>query len=442
MIKNVLVVLILAIVFITACDEKESYNWNPEETQAVRKAMKVVTDVMLNDVLPPPVASRVYLYASVAAYESVVHTSEDYQSLAGQLRDLEPGPQPDSELVYDFEVSAASAILKVGETLTFDNSLFHQLEPAVLLEIEKKVIPEDVLERSREYGREVAAHILEWSKGDYYAQTRTYPKYTPSGESGNWVQTPPAYFDAIEPAWRKIRPVVIDSASQFVPGKPPEFSTDPNSQFYKESYAVYTALDEGDEMERREIAGFWDCNPFAIKSSGHLMVGEKKISPGGHWMNIASLVSEQSDADLMKTTEAFAVTSIALFDGFIVCWDEKYRSNLLRPETYINRYIDENWLPALQSPPFPEHTSGHSVISTAASIALTSVFGDDFVYDDVTQLEFGLPVRSFQSFREASAEAAISRFYGGIHYMPAIEFGVDQGEMVGNTVVNRVTTRK
>ena len=141
---------------------------------------------------------------------------------------------------------------------------------------------------------------------------------------------------------------------------------------------------------------------------------------------------------MMKSVEAYTLTSIALFDAFISCWDEKYRSILIRPETVINRYIDEDWLPTLQTPPFPEYTSGHSVISRAAATALTSIFGDSFQFDDTTEEEYGLPVRSFNSFFDASDEAAVSRLYGGIHYKPAIFNGVAQGEKVGKFVVENV----
>jgi hypothetical protein len=79
-----------------------------------------------------------------------------------------------------------------------------------------------------------------------------------------------------------------------------------------------------------------------------------------------------------------------LFDGFISCWDEKYRSQLIRPETMINAYIDEKWRPFLQTPPFPEYTSGHSVISTAAAEVLTAELGENFGYDDYTETEYGL----------------------------------------------------
>ena len=103
----------------------------------------------------------------------------------------------------------------------------------------------------------------------------------------------------------------------------------------------------------------------------------------------------------------------------------------MRPETYINKYIDENWLPLLQTPPFPEYTSGHSVISNAASVALTKLFGDNYAFTDSTETEFGMPVRSFKSFDDVAAEASVSRIYGGIHYRPAVEVGAKQGKLLG-----------
>jgi hypothetical protein len=168
------------------------------------------------------------------------------------------------------------------------------------------------------------------------------------------------------------------------------------------------------------------------------MYATKKITPGGHWMNIASVAAKKTDADIMKTMHTYTMTSIALFDGFIACWDEKYRSSLVRPETVINRQLDEEWKPTLQTPPFPEHTSGHSVISSAAAVALTEIYGDNFAFVDSTEVEFGLPARSFTSFIQASEEAAVSRLYGGIHYRPAIDYGVDQGRAVGELLKKKV----
>jgi hypothetical protein len=171
------------------------------------------------------------------------------------------------------------------------------------------------------------------------------------------------------------------------------------------------------------------------------MFFEQQLSPGGHWIMIASTVTQNANLSPLESAETLALTSIALFDGFIACWDEKYRSDLIRPHTYINKYIDKNWEPVLQTPAFPEHTSGHSVISTAAATVLTAIFGPSFSFTDTAEVPFGRTARSFNSFYEASSQAAISRLYGGIHYRPAIDYGVEQGKKVGNYVLGNVQTR-
>ena len=122
------------------------------------------------------------------------------------------------------------------------------------------------------------------------------------------------------------------------------------------------------------------------------------------------------------------MVSIGLYDGFISCWDEKYRSNLVRPETYINENINPDWIPLLQTPPFPEHTSGHSVVSSVSAEILSNLMGDAIAFTDSVEVEYGLYPRSFTSLRQAAEEACISRFYGGIHYMPAITVGAEQGK--------------
>ncbi|HMC85230.1 MAG TPA: vanadium-dependent haloperoxidase, partial [Chitinophagaceae bacterium] len=258
---------------------------------------------------------------------------------------------------------------------------------------------------------------------------------------GKWIPTPPGYMAAVEPYWNKIRCLTLDSASQFKPGPPTTFSKEKNSPFYKQAVEVY---DAGIKMtaEQRNIANFWDCNPFFLNIEGHVSFAGKKISPSGHWISIVGIVCRKAGKNIMESAEAYTIASIALFDGFISCWDEKYRSNLIRPETYINTNIDESWRPLLQTPPFPEYTSGHSVVSTAAAVALNAVFGDNFSFDDSSEKEFGLPIRHFTSFNAAADEAAISRLYGGIHYRPAIENGQVEGRKVGEWVLQKIHLRK
>jgi len=236
--------------------------------------------------------------------------------------------------------------------------------------------------------------------------------------------------------------MVLDSASEFRPPKPPVYDIkDKNSEFYK---ALMFVKQTGDSLtdEQKWIADFWDDNSFKLNVSGHVMFGTKKFSPAGHWLNIAGIAAKKSQADFSTTVCAYAITSIALFDAFISSWDEKYRSNYVRPETVINKYVDEDWRPHLQTPPFPSYSGGHSTISAAAAEALTSIYGDNFSYRDTSEMEFGIPARDFTSFRQAALEANISRVYGGIHYLFDCNNGNVRGTKLGEFIVQKLKFKK
>jgi len=305
-----------------------------------------------------------------------------------------------------------------------------------------KGMPEDILANTIGYADTVSAAILAWSKKDNYAQTRSSSKYNVIDTPGRWVPTPPAYTSGMEPHWNEIRTLVMDSASQFMP--PPQYTfnmTDKNSDYYKEVIAVKNAVDSL-TPEQKNIAEFWDDNPFKLNVSGHVQFGTKKFSPPGHWMSIAGIAAQKAKADYATTVYAFAITAIAQFDAFIQCWDQKYRSNTARPETVINKYVDPNWQPLLQTPPFPEYTCGHSTVSAANAEALTHVFGDKFAYTDTTEEEFGISRRSYNSFRDAAIENNWARFYGGIHFHHSCLVSTEYGKKVGELVVNKLKMKK
>jgi len=409
------------------------------DPELLHAAVQQLTDVIVYDILSPPQASRAYAYASIAAYEAVRPAHPGQRTLAGQVRGLAPLPEPAAGADYNYPLAATHAFLIVGRALTFSHDRLDSTRVKLEQPLRSRMSPA-VFERSIAYGDTVAQRILAWAAKDNYLQTRGYPKYTVTADPGRWRPTPPAYMDAVEPYWNKIRPFVLDSAAQFRPQATYRFDMQPGSQFYKEAREVY---DVGRTLsdERRAIAAFWDCNPYVMHVQGHTMFATKKITPGGHWMGIVAIAARLAHADFMRSAEAYARTAIALNEAFIAVWDEKYRSNVIRPETVINAYIDERWEPLLQTPPFPEYTSGHSGISTAASIVLTDEFGDTFGFTDDVEKAYGLPARSFTSFKQAAAEAAISRLYGGIHYRHAIEQGQVQGRSVGDLVVQRIQTK-
>jgi len=407
----------------------------------LHRAIKQVTDVIVHDVYSPPVASRTYAYVAIAGYEAARYANEDYLSLAGQLNKLTPFEKLETGKEYNFSLAAVNAVLLTGKTMVISDDMIETFRLQLLKEFAATGMPKPVFDNSVEFGKKIADHVLAWSAQDNYKQTRAFPKYTVTDDNESWKPTPPAYMKAIEPYWNRIRPFLLDSATQFRPLPSTVFSTDTASAFYKEAVEVqYTGLQL--TREQTAIANFWDCNPFKMNINGHVMFATKKISPGGHWINITRLACRQTKADLARSAEAYAWISVTLVDAFISCWDEKYRSRVIRPETYINRYISESWVPLLQTPPFPEYTSGHSVASAASSVILTRLFGEKFVYTDSTEVEFDIPVRHFSSFSQAAAEAAISRLYGGIHYMPSIKNGMLEGEAIGKFISGKLRTRK
>jgi hypothetical protein len=436
-------VIALATVLFTACNTKNDYEKIFSDPMLYAYTVHELNTVVMGNNFAPIVASRNYTYANVAAYEVVAAGSPDkYQSLAGQLNGLKSVPRPTAGEKIDYNFAALLAFCKLGEAVTFPVGSMKGYTDSLKMLANEHGMPTDVFNNSLAFADTVGSVILEWSKGDNYLQTRGAPEYTVLDSPGRWVPTPPAYSPAAEPHWNQIRTMVLDSATQFIPPPPYKFDiTNKKSDYYKEVMKIKNAGDSLTE-EQMHIADFWDDNPFKLNVSGHLMFGTKKFSPPGHWMSIVGIAAQKANADFGTTVTAYTKTSIALFDAFIQCWDEKYRHNTVRPETVINKYIDPNWRPHLQTPPFPEYTCGHSTCSSAAAEALTSVFGDNFPYTDSTELEFGIKNRSYKSFRDAAIENNWARFYGGIHYHYSCIVSTEYGKKVGDLVVTKLVMKK
>jgi len=421
-------------------DEYKAYLHNPElYSQTVHE----LNTVVMGNNFPPMVASRNYAYAAIAAYEvMVVGYPDQYESLAGQLKGLTAISRPAADSQVDFALAALIAYIKVGEAVTFPEGSMQAYQDSIVNLARTKGLPRQVEKASRQLADSVAASIIRWSKTDNYLQTRGAEKYSVKDIPGRWIPTPPMYASAVEPHWKEIRPMVIDSAGLFCPAAPTPFNiTDKQSEYYQQVMMIKNAVDSL-TPEQKHIAEFWDDNPFKMNVTGHVMFGSKKFSPPGHWMGVIGIAAKKAGYDLPETIYAYAKTNIALFDAFIQCWYVKYTYNTIRPETVINKYIDLNWRPYLQTPAFPEYTCGHSTISSSAAEALTSVFGDNFAYTDSTELEFGIPSRSFSSFRAAAIENNWARFYGGLHFHNSCITSTEIGKNVGQLVVTKLRMKK
>jgi hypothetical protein len=438
----VFIILLAMLVAVDSCRQKDlaAENTAALDPEYLHRGIRRLNDIVIYEIFSPPVASRIYAYASLAAYESLRWSDTSYPSLTAQLKGYPEMPVPDPGKEYQYTVAAITALFDITERLTFTKDSSRITREALLKELRETGIDEETFENSVSFGQAIAGAIWKRATTDNYKETRGMPRYTPSGQPGKWKNTPPDYLDAVEPFWTKMKPMIMDSSSQFKPVPPPLFDLKKGSRFYKEMMEVYDST-KGLTDEQKNIARFWDDNAAAVTHVGHMMFANKKPSPGGHWMNITAIACKQTKSDLLNASLAYAMSGVAMYEAFISCWDEKYRSEYIRPVTVINENADKNWQPLLQTPPFPEYTSGHSVVSSSVSTVLTELFGENFAFTDDYELPYIGIKRSFPSFIKASEEACISRLYGGIHFRSAIENGRTQGRALGAYILKKVKLR-
>ena len=432
------IVFLFCCVTLISCEgNHENYTTRFTDPVTYNRTVKQLNDIVLENNFPPMIAARNYAYANIAASECMVAGDSSMKSLSGRIQHMPVMPKVNTGLLVDYPLAALLAFVKVGNAVTFPEGSMMKYYDQLLNASDSLGIPSSIKKNTISFSDEIATAILSWSKGDHYSATRGAPRFAVNDSLGRWVPTPPMYASGLEPHWMTIRPFTLDSASQCKPGRPPFFTLEKSSVYYASLMEVKQTVDSLTE-EQKHIADFWDDNPFKMNVSGHVMFATKKFSPPGHWMNIVGIAGHKANADFKTTVTAYALTSIALFDGFISCWDEKYRSNYVRPETIINEKISGDWHPYIQTPPFPSYTSGHSTISAAAAEVMTSIFGDEMNYTDTSLLEFGIANREFKSFRAAAQEASISRLYGGIHYMFDLDSGNAMGKRVGAIILKKL----
>jgi hypothetical protein len=401
----------------------------------VSKVIGQMTAVMIHDVTNPPLAARFFAYSCLSGYQIVQQEDSRIKDLKGVLNGYNQVEMPKMVKGCDYRLSAMLAMLETASKLQPSGSLLLRYRDAVLDSCAQVGFSRAAIDSSMRYAQLVSASILKYAKADRYNLISNRPRYKLKNTPGSWKLTPPAYIVPVEPYFNTIRPLTLDSAAQFLPGPPIPFSADKRSAFYKFLLLSYEKSGDALSQSEKQTANFWDCNPFAVQSEGHMLIGLKKISPGAHWMGITNIACRTAHLSFSRTLEINTRVAIGLLDAFVCCWDAKYRTNRIRPETAIREFIDPNWKPFLQTPPFPEYLSGHSVISAASAVILEQYFGKKFPFTDDVEVPFGIPPRHFNSFGQAAREAAVSRFWGGIHFMDAIEKGLQQGDRVGKWVL-------
>lgn len=467
------------ILALAACDRTAPAT----DPRMVAEWMQTYYGLVRAERISPPVASRALAYAAVALYEGLAAATPTLRSLAGQLNGLDSLPQARPGARYDATLVAVSAERTVLDTLfaeglTATRAALASLADSLVASRLALGLTETVRARSDTLGVSIGQAIVGWARQDGFDTTRTKPWRPPVGPQ-YWVNdsraneyipqnlTPAADFVALdnpaaalrpgaaseralvltrpkpadiktlkavnptgatEPWWGTLRPFAMRRPDECAPPAHIAFDPAAGSPFAAQARTVYETGKGLTEAER-QIALYWADN---AGQSG---------TPVGHWLSIASQMVDQLKLPADRAAEAFVLATVAQADAFIGVWHEKYRTNLIRPVTYIRRYLDARWEPFIITPPFSTYPSGHSGQSAAAAGVLTALLGN-VAFEDSTNLSLGHAVRRFDSFTAAANEAGMSRIYGGIHYPMDNQGGQALGRCVAARVLERLHTRR
>ena len=459
---------------------------DPADPQLVAQWLRTSLAFVRSERLGPPVAARISAYGAIALYEGYASDARSQlRSLAGQVNGLDRLPAPPKGGDVDGAVVAAVAERIVLDSLFRDGlastrRTIDSLAAAQVAARRLAGVDDELRERSERHGRALGAALLAWAATDGFFDTRgrswtaptyagawvntsTVDQFVPQGLSGEsdivLASDPATNLDAAraserqlfvnrprrrdpkttlptfnpagttEPFWGTLRTFALKDADECPAGPVPAYSPSDSSAFWRMAKELYDST-KTVTPEKREIALFWSDNPIATGT------------PGFHWVSVVNQMIGRRRLDADASAELYALTTMAIHDAFVGCWKEKFRSMTMRPVTYVRRHIDSTWTPLFATPPFPEYPSGHSTLSAAAARVLIETLGDSIPFADSTQMDIGFAPRPFRSFSHARDEVAISRVYGGIHFMPAVVNGMAQGECVGRHVLSRVKTRK
>jgi hypothetical protein len=270
---------------------------------------------------------------------------------------------------------------------------------------------------------------------------RWQPKYFETAEGERFAP------GCLTPFWPQVKPISLDSASEFRPGPPPSLNS---PQLIRE-------VEEVVELQ----AGLTDVQKALVE---FMRDGPKSVQQAGHWLLFAQEISRRDENSLDEDVKMYFLNQITAMDAFIASWDSKMHYDFARPYALVHAQFEgdsiqawagpeegmttilgEEWRPyspaAFLCPPFPSYVSGHSCVSGACAEALRLLTGSEefgaeveLVAGALTHPEsLGDTVKIvFPTFTETAEMAGFSRVLGGYHIQADNVAGLQLGRDVAD----------
>ncbi|MDQ3142195.1 MAG: vanadium-dependent haloperoxidase [Bacteroidota bacterium] len=401
----------------------------------------------------PGPAPRALALMGFACYEACITGMPDYNSIKSRYAGLTI-PNVEAGKTYHWP----TVVHSIYSTMIpkFFPEIKAEVKPRVLgliSNLNQKYLDEtgsELFNRSQAFGEIVGNAVWAWSTTDFIAHDHykdpfgNYNYLDHYKGPGNWVPTVPGPTKPMGAVYGGARTFAITETEKLC--KPPKlydmkYSEDPLSNYYGQALEVYTK-NAATDYNTEWIGEYWSDDLVNLT-----------FSPGPRWTAILNQIVENEKANLETSIFAYVKTGMAISDAAVGAWNSKYVYNIERPDTYIKKVIDKNYVTNLENPitgdksftpPFPAYPSGHATMGGAGAEAIASVFGyaysmTDRCHEGRTEFE-GVP-RTFGSLYEMAAENAWSRVLLGVHWAMDCEEGVAFGTRIGRAV-NRLPWKR
>lgn len=358
-------------------------------------------------------ASRINAMTHLAIHDALNAIYPVYSTYAFKAKDA--GADPIAAVA-----SAAHAVLvhEIPEKTAFLDSSLNQSLSAVT--------DGDAKIRGIQLGKEAGQTILDDRANDGSVGDPIGP-VPPSNIPGTYQTVPP--FDFIfAPFWKDVKPFGLQRKDQFRSEPHPSLDSDAYTEAFNEVKEIGRLNSALRTEDKSDCASFW----YEFSEAG--------------WNRVARIVAKNRKLGLLETARLFALVDMAMADAYIAGWESKFHYNLWRPYTAIrnanqdgNNYTaeDQQWEPALPTPPVQDYPSTHSVLGNAAATVLAGLLGDQtpLTMSSPTALPGSGP-RNFTRFSQAADENADSRVMAGIHFRFASDAGQEMGNRIGQWVMD------
>jgi hypothetical protein len=376
---------------------------------------------------PPPVSALHFAMVQGAVYDAVNSIDRGHQPYL---------VQPDANPTDSKEAAAATAAFRVLVGFPDLPGLFPTQLPALqpLYDVYIASLPDNPpgsKAAGMSIGETTARAMLNarTNDGRFGPPPDLYP-----AAPGIWRPTPPNFANDPAPWVGNVRPFIVPGVEMLRTDGPNALTSAAYAEDFNEIKELGSLTSTTRTPDQTDAAIFWQDQAIAL------------------WNRIFRTLAASQNLGIVENARLFAMENLAAADAQIACWNDKYYWQFWRPITAIREAdtdgnpateADPTWLPlfdpatpvchlpALVTPPFPEHPSGHACATAAFVHTLQNFFGTDKIRFSALSNK-SCTTRSYDRFSDALKEVIDARVWGGIHFRTADV----QGAVLGNKVAH------